>query len=136
MRILNLAPYELRGKGTAGWDEIKEQVADSLLDNLRNHTTNMDDENIIGRWLASPLDYEKLNPAFVNGDGMHLSMHISQLFGNRPLPGMQYRTPVNKLYMSGASTHPGGTLTGASGRITAQMVMEDLGIDFKKVAAK
>jgi phytoene dehydrogenase-like protein len=111
-------------------------VANGLLENLRNHATNMDDENILGRWVASPIDYERLNPAFVSGDGMHLSMHITQLFGNRPLPGWQYRTPVKKLYMTGASTHPGGTLTGASGRIVAQMVMEDLGINFKKVAAK
>jgi phytoene dehydrogenase-like protein len=136
MRILNLSPYELKDGGTAGWDKIKEEIADGLLENMRNHTTNMGNENILGRWIASPIDYEKLDPAFVNGDGMHLSMHISQLFGNRPLPGWNYKTPVKKLYMCGSSTHPGGTLTGASGRIISQMVMEDLGIDFKKIAAK
>ena len=136
MRILNLSPYELEDGSPAGWDKIKDEVGQKMLDNMRIHATNMGDDNILGRWVASPIDYERLDPAFYLGDTMHLSMNLSQLFGNRPLPGWHYKTPVGKLYMCGASTHPGGTLTGGSGRIVAQLVMEDLGIDFRKVISK
>jgi len=37
---------------------------------------------------------------------------------------------VAGLYMAGASTHPGGGVTAASGRNAAQVVLEDLGMDF------
>ncbi|MFC1901441.1 hypothetical protein ACFLX3_00720 [Chloroflexota bacterium] len=42
---------------------------------------------------------------------------------------------MKKLYMCGASTHPGGGVTG-SGRITAQVIMEALGIIFQKIIVK
>jgi len=47
----------------------------------------------------------------------------------------QYRTPVKSLYMCGIDTHPAGGACG-SGRTAAQVAMEDVGIDFKKVIAK
>jgi phytoene dehydrogenase-like protein len=42
---------------------------------------------------------------------------------------------VKKLYMCGASTHPGGGVSGG-GRAMTQVLMEDLGIDFKKVVGR
>jgi len=55
---------------------------------------------------------------------------------NRPLPGwIQYRTPVKNLYMCGASTYPGPAV-GDGGRTSVRVIMEDLGIDFKKVIAR
>jgi phytoene dehydrogenase-like protein len=71
-----------------------------------------------------------------SGDIMHISSSIAQSYGNRPMGGWgQYRTPINKLYMCGASTHPGGGVTGG-GRAAALLIMEDLGIDYKKVVGK
>jgi len=67
---------------------------------------------------------------------MHIGVYLSQFLTNRPLPGWgQYKTPVKKLYMCGASTHPGGGVSGG-GRAAAQVIMEDMGIDFKKVVGK
>jgi phytoene dehydrogenase-like protein len=43
--------------------------------------------------------------------------------------------PLKKLYLSSASGHPGTGVIGG-GRAAVQVVMEDLGIDFEKVAAK
>jgi len=40
---------------------------------------------------------------------------------------------VPKLYMCGASTHPGSGVTGGSGRNAAYVIMEDLGLDFDRV---
>jgi phytoene dehydrogenase-like protein len=83
--------------------------------------------------MASPLDLERTNPAFINADCMHIGLFLSQYLSYRPLPGWgNYRTPVNNLYMCGASTHPGAGVTGG-GRASVQVIMEDLGIDFKKV---
>jgi phytoene dehydrogenase-like protein len=137
LQAFQFQPYDILGGGPARWDEIKEEVSRGILETIRSRTTNMGDENIIGSYVISPLDYVRHNPAMINCDVNHIHMSLSQLYGNRPLPGWsQYRTPVKKLYLTGASTHPGGGVSGASGRITAQVVMEDLGINFKKVIAR
>jgi len=134
--LYNYEPYNLRDGGPARWDEIKQKVADTILQATQEHTTNMGPENILGRWIASPLDLERINPAWVAGDLMHIGLFLSQYLSNRPLPGWSnYRTPVKNLYMCGSSTHPGGGVTGG-GRAAAQLIMEELGIDFKKVVAK
>lgn len=130
-------PYHLKDGGATRWDDIRQEVADAILDGLRDVSTNMGPENILGRHIMSPLDIERWNPAMVEGDVVHLAGYISQYLGNRPIPGWhQYRTPVKRLYMTGAGCHPGGGISCASGRAAAQVVMEDLGIDFKKIAEK
>ena len=78
-----------------------------------------------------PLDFERWNPAFVHGDFMHLSCEVTQNMGNRPIPSMNYKTYIEKLYMCGPSTHPGGGCSGG-GRAAVQVLMDDLGIDFEK----
>ncbi|MFC2018196.1 phytoene desaturase family protein [Chloroflexota bacterium] len=134
--LYHFEPYNLKEGGAAKWDEIKQEIADGILESMRKHTTNMGEDNILGRYIMSPLDIERWNPTLVQGDIMHLGGYVTQTFSNRPLPGWgQYRTPIKKLYMCGASTHPGGGVTGG-GRATVQVIMEDLGIDFKKVIAK
>lgn len=37
-----------------------------------------------------------------------------------------YRGPVKGLYLTGASTHPGGGIMGASGRNAARVLLRDL----------
>ena len=46
------------------------------------------------------------------------------MFGARPLQGLaRYRTPIPGLYLSGASTHPGGGVFGAPGYNCAQSIL-------------
>jgi len=134
--LFHLEPYDLKDGGAARWDEAKEEIADRVLETLRQHTVNMGSDNILGRSIFSPVDIYRYNLAFIKGDFNHFPLSVTQNFGNRPLPGWgRYRTPVKKLYICGASTHPGGGVWGG-GRATVQVVMEDLDIDFKKVMAK
>jgi len=131
--LYHYEPYNLKDGGPARWDEIKQEVADSVLETTREYTANMGSENILGRWIASPLDLTRGNPAWVDGDLMHIGLFLSQYLSNRPIPGWgNYRTPVKNLYMCGSSTHPGAGVTGG-GRASVQVIMEDLGIDFKQV---
>jgi phytoene dehydrogenase-like protein len=126
------APYSLKEGGSARWDQIREEYAESEMNFFRQYTTNMGPENIIGRWISSPIDIERHNPAFVHGDFAHLGGFLDQSMGNRPLPGWNYKTPVEKLFMCGPGTHPGSGCHGG-GRAAAQAVMEELGIDIEKV---
>jgi len=134
--IFHPEPFDLKDGGAARWDEIKQEIADQVLETLRKHTTNLGPDNILGSWIGSPLDYYRYNPALIKGDWNHFPLSVTQSYGNRPLPGWgNFRTPVKRLYICGPSAHPGGTVWGA-GRATVQVIMEDLGIDFKKVISK
>jgi anaerobic selenocysteine-containing dehydrogenase len=63
----------------------------------------------------------------IAGNIAHLDMTPRQMVGLRPLPGWsQYRTPINRLYLCGAGTWPGGTETGIPGHNASQQVLNDL----------
>jgi phytoene dehydrogenase-like protein len=60
------------------------------------------------------------------GNVMHVEMGLDSMFAFRPLPELAgYRTPVRGLFLTGASTHPGGGVFGASGRSAARVLMAD-----------
>lgn len=135
MHLFHHEPYELADGGAARWDEIGEEIADGILHALQKQTTNMGADNIIARWVETPLDLERRNPAMIGGDYGHVGMYLNQLMGNRYLPGWGYKTPVKKFWMCGPSCHPGLGVSGG-GRAAVQPVMEDLGIDFEDVIKK
>ena len=61
---------------------------------------------------------------FSYGNVMHVEMDFDQVFLSRPLPEMsQYKTPTKNLYLTGASTHPGGVFA-ASGYNLAKVVLK------------
>jgi len=39
-----------------------------------------------------------------------------------------YRTPIERLYMAGSATHPGGAISGGGGYISAGVIARDLGL--------
>jgi phytoene dehydrogenase-like protein len=115
-------PYELANGQQ--WDDIREQVADNILEVLYRYAPNMRGK-IIDRFIQSPLDLER-RLGLPRGNVMHVEMSFDQMFFFRPLPELsQYRTPIGGLYLTGASTHPGGGVFAASGRNTANVVLQD-----------
>ena len=59
--------------------------------------------------------------------GNHVAPTLHQSLRGRPVAGLGgYRTPLPDLYLTGAGTHPGGGVSGASGRAAAQRVITDL----------
>lgn len=132
--VCHYEPFFLADGKPDGWDKIKQEVADGVLDTIRKHTPDLTDDNLLGRVIYTPWDIVRLVPSMQRGDIMQISTELAQMYGNRPLPGYgNYKSPVAKLYMTGAYTHPCGGVSGGSGRAAAMIVMEDLGIDFGKV---
>ena len=79
--------------------------------------------------MLTPLDLERLI-GLTGGNIMQGAMTPSSLFFMRPLPGYaDYRTPIPGLYLCGAATHPGGSVSGRAGRNAARVLLTDLGID-------
>jgi phytoene desaturase len=117
-------PYEL--SGGRQWDDIREQTADSILEVLYRYAPNMRGK-IIDRFIQTPLDLER-RIGLLRGNVMHLEMSFDQMFFFRPTADMSgYRTPIRGLYLTGASTHPGGGVFGASGMNAARVIQADTG---------
>jgi phytoene dehydrogenase-like protein len=50
----------------------------------------------------------------------------------RPMPAYaDYRSPVPGLNLTGACTHPGGSVSGAPGRDAARAVLDDRGLPLR-----
>ena len=72
-----------------------------------------------------PQDIENENPNFIGGDCVSGSHHLGQNFFSRPLLGWSnYATPIEGLYMIGASTWPGGGVNAGSGYLLARKLIE------------
>jgi len=121
---MQYAPYQL----TSGesWDDIGERVASHNLATLRQYAPNMTEDKVIGKLVETPLYIER-ELGLHRGNVMHLEMSIDQMFMLRPALTMgNYRAPVKGLYLTGASTHPGGGIMGAAGRNAAAALLHDL----------
>jgi phytoene dehydrogenase-like protein len=116
-------PYAL--SGGQRWDHIREREADRLLETLAHYAPNIA-SSVTHRYIQTPLDLER-NIGLLRGNIMHIDMSLDQMFMFRPLPEIsRYSTPISGLYLTGASTHPGGGVSGASGRSAARAVIAGL----------
>lgn len=116
-------PYQL--SNGENWDEIKKREADKCLQVVEDYAPGIK-AKIVGEYIKSPLDIERIG-GMVRGNLMHVDMSLKQMFHLRPLGELSnYHTPVGGLYLTGASTHPGGGVSGAAGYNTAGVVLSDL----------
>ena len=116
-------PYEL--SGGRSWDDIADDVEDSMLDTFERFAPGTRD-NIVGTLFQHPVWLER-ELGLLRGNVMHLEMSLDQMFLMRPgLGSGLYRGPVKDLFLTGASTHPGGGIMGASGRNAATVVLKSL----------
>lgn len=106
------------------WDDVREQVADHIIDTVTKHAPNFKSA-IIARQIHSPLDLER-KFGLIGGDIFHGHMSLDQLYAARPMLGFgDYRGPLAGLYMCGSGTHPGGGVTGAPGHNAAHEILKD-----------
>lgn len=115
-------PYTL---SNASWAEVAQEAEQVLLDQYEKYAPGTK-EKVIGSLLQTP-EWLETNLGLLRGNVMHLEMSIDQMFFMRPFLGMsEYKTPIKRLFITGASTHPGGGIMGASGRNAARVVLKAL----------
>lgn len=106
------------------WDEVREEVADHIIDTVTAHAPNFK-ASVIARQIHSPLDLER-KFGLIGGDIFHGRMSLDQLWSARPVLGHgDYRAPIRGLYMCGSGAHPGGGVTGAPGHNAAHAILAD-----------
>ncbi len=130
MWIEFFAPYQIAGaEGTGldgtGWtDELKEKVADRVIDKINEYAPNLK-TSIIARRVESPAELGRRLGSY-KGNYYHLDMTLDQMIFLRPLPEIaNYKTPLKNLYLTGAGTHPGGSISGMPGRNCANVIIGD-----------
>lgn len=136
LKVVGFQPYELRDGGPRRWDAIKEDVSEADFEHFLRYTTNLSRRNVLAKHVESPLDLERRNPHNYRGSCHGGDQDLAQEGALRPLLGWAgYRLPVPGLYQTGATTHPGASVTGAPGRNCAQVVLEDLGLSLEQAVA-
>ncbi len=123
------APYQIAGaegtglKGTGWTDELKNKVADRVIDKLADYAPNVKNATIARR-VESPAELGERLGAY-KGNYYHVDMTLDQMIFFRPLPEIaNYKTPIDNLFLTGAGTHPGGSISGMPGRNCARAFLQ------------
>ncbi len=112
-------PYRLR-EGT--WEGVRDQVADRAMALVDRHLPGFTDR-VLHRAVFTPADLER-RFRLREGAVSQGEMMLDQILFMRPVAGWsRYAMPVPGLFLCGASTHPGGGITGMGGWLAAQAVL-------------
>ncbi len=120
---LHYAPFHLRN---GSWDDSdRSALGDLALRTLQDAAPNIAN-TVVGREVLTPLDLQT-RFGLSEGQVFQGEVTLDQILFMRPVPGWShYRTPLAGLYMCGSATHPGGGITGQSGRLAAAQLLRDL----------
>jgi phytoene dehydrogenase-like protein len=119
---VQFAPYDLAG---SDWPAARDQLATIVVRTLERYAPGIGNA-IDHRQVLTPVDLEETY-GLTRGHIHHGEQSIDQLFSMRPTLGWaQYRTPIDGLFLCGAGTHPGGGITGLSGRNAARVIAKAL----------
>ncbi|MFN8103666.1 MAG: NAD(P)/FAD-dependent oxidoreductase [Acidimicrobiia bacterium] len=117
------APYEIEG----GWDTRTADVEELILNQWKKAAPNLD---VLQSHTETPVDIERRIPNMKRGSIKHGDYNALQMGTFRPNEDCSSsRTPIDGLYVCGASTYPGGLIIGGPGYIAANIVAEDAGLD-------
>ncbi len=118
--------YDLEG-GAKNWDEQREEIMERMLEQWRRWALNLDEDNILGKYLYTPYDTERNIISMRKASMMLGDVSLHQLYAYRPFIGLaNYKVPqIEGLYLNGGSTHPFGAVTAAPGYNCARKIAED-----------
>jgi phytoene dehydrogenase-like protein len=116
-------PYTLADGGN--WDALAEPAARQLIAAVDRYAPGFA-ESVQQLYIQTPLQLER-ELSLPRGNVMHVEMSLASMFAFRPTPALSgHRVPgLAGLYLTGASTHPGGGVSGNSGRTAARVVLAD-----------
>jgi len=118
---VQFAPYKLK---QGDWITRRDEFANNVIEKLEAYAPGLREMTVAAE-VITPLDLEQ-QYGLSGGHIHHGEQTLDQVFTFRPLIGWaQYRTPLKRLYLCGAGTHPGGGLTGLPGANAAREIARD-----------
>ncbi len=122
------APYDLDGD-CENWENRKKEIEDKVLDLWLGHLKGMSRDDIIMVTIESPVDIERRITCMKKGSIKHGDYNALQMGYYRPDElCSSTKTPIEGLYVCGASTYPGGMVTGGPGYIASNAIVDDMGV--------
>lgn len=115
--------YEL---ANGSWEQERPRFLKSVFETIDHFAPGFSD-GVIHTQVLLPKDIEEQ----LNMPGGHINhgdMSLDQMFFKRPAAHYSdYRSPIKGLYQCGASSHPGGGVSGVPGRNASREILKDLG---------
>ena len=144
--LIPTVPYDIKKFGTnykdnnsnpvkIKWSDIKEWYANQIVDNItHSYILNLKDI-VIKKVSYSPIDYERRPTTCIRGTLSCGAVFPYQSGSMRPSPQLSnYKIPsLGNVYLCGSASYPGPGVSMASGRNAAQVILRDLGIDFRNM---
>ena len=113
------APYHVEGSWKG---DNRSRMLETVLATLGEYAPSLR-ETIVDSVVLTPSDLED-RFGLPEGCLHHGDMTLDQVVFMRPIPGYaRYATPIERLYLCGAGTHPGGCLTGLPGSNAARQIL-------------
>ncbi len=133
VKVLTPQVYELPD-GVTSWEQHKETLARQQLEYIGQFIPDLNEDNILQRYVKSPDDIAAGNRHMIRG-AFHGGDRSYAFSGpRRPVPKYaSHRMPIEGLYQTGATTSVGGSITGVPGRNAAKVLLTDLGRDPEEV---
>lgn len=129
LNVGHYAAYDLAGRPES-WLAIKEKLLHHEIERVREYIPNVNEKTVVGKLVVTPPEIEAGNAMFFRGDIGGIGHFLSQQGILRPHPSISdYRTPIRQLYLTGACTYPGGSISGAPGRNCAMTMLDDFGLN-------
>ena len=121
--FVQYCPPKVEGRDWTAVD--RDAFAETVIAQIAEYSPGFRDR-IVHMEVRTPRELEE-EVGLTEGNIFQGELTFDQLLFNRPVPGYaQYRSPVDRLYMCGSSTHPGGGVMGAPGRNAAVEILRDL----------
>ncbi len=116
---IHFAPHDLR----EGWsDDTRDRLSNATFNALEEIAPGVRDRALAADLLTPPEIERRYG---TTGGHIFHGEHALDQYLVRPIPGaLSYRTPIASLYLCGASSHPGGTLSCAPGILAAASLLE------------
>ena len=126
-RIEACVPY---APAAGDWAELSTAYGDRLLAKLADYMTDFNPTDIVRQYDYTPVSIEMKIPQMKRGSFKHGAYVMTQMGYSRPnVQCSSYKTPIDNLYLCGASTFPGGMVTFGGGYNSAKVVAETLGLN-------
>lgn len=115
-------PYRLRN---GDWGASKEELLHRVLATLERFAPGVG-ALVLAAEVITPLELES-HYFFHGGHIFHGELALDQLVTMRPMLGYsRYHGPLPGLFLCSAGTHPGGFMTGASGKLAAREIVKSM----------
>jgi len=113
------SPFALR---SLDWQVAKDMLLANTLATLETYAPGIR-SLVVSADVKTPPELQA-QVGVSGGHMFHGELALDQLFTMRPLLGhARYGSPIRGLHLCGAGTHPGGFMTGTSGRLAARMLL-------------